>query len=293
VLLDSNEFAYSQGSAIALSGLNILDEILIIGNKFKSWGSTTATPVIDTYAIVIDDQAVSDKGFGLITGNQFKNNASQGVGIAVGRINGLLIDGNHFRDCYVPVQVIDGTDIRIYGNKTEGTTSTNALTVTPSGAGIIEANINSWDKQPTRWAFPMFKAVLSASQTIGAGPTAITTGFGTEVYDEDNNFNPVTGAFVAPTTGFYKFDVCLTTTSGTTTGDVWKVYLRNNVSAEENGIIKTIVSGSGAQSFSFGAEFKMTQGDDVVCYVVRIGGSGTFTLTSDSTLNFICGRKSL
>ena len=293
ILLDSNEFAYSQGAAISLSGLDILDEILVIGNKFKSWGSTTATPVVDTYAITIDDQAASNKGFGLITGNQFKNNASQGIGIAVGRINGLLIEGNHFRDCYVPIQVIDGTGVRIYGNKTEGTTFTNALTVAPSGAGVVEANINSWDKQPTRWAFPMFKAVLSASQTIGAGPTAITTGFGTEVYDEDNNFNPVTGAFIAPTTGFYKFDVCLSTTPGVTAGDVWKVYLRNNVNGQESGIIKTIVSGSGAQSFSFGSEFKMTQGDDVVCYVARLDGSGNFTLTSDSTLNFICGRKSL
>ena len=293
VLLDSNEFALSQGSAVVLSGLDIADEILIIGNKFKSWGTTTALPVVDAYAIVIDDQAVSNKGFGLIVGNQFKNNASQGVGIAVGRINGLLIEANHFRDCYVPIQVIDGTDIRIYGNKTEGTLFTNALVVTPSTPGIIEVDMNSWDKPPTRWAFPAFKAVLSAPQTIGAGPTAITTGFGTEVYDEDNNFDPTTGAFVAPSTGFYRFDVCLTTTSGTTNGDVWKVFLKNNVSTEESGIVRTIVAGSGSQSFSFSAEFKMSQGDSVICYVSRVGGSGNFPLASDSTLNFICGRKTL
>lgn len=290
VFLVGNEFAYSQGTVIALSGTDLLDEILIVANKFKSWGQTTSTPT-NYYGIVIDDQAVSNKGFGLISDNQFKNNFSLGTAIIVGRLSGLLIEGNHFRDCYTAIDIQNGDSVRIYGNKSEGTIATNSVTIVPTSSAIIEMNNNSWDKAPQRWAFPLVKAVISASQTIGAGPTAITTGFGTEIYDQNNNFDPATGEFVAGTIGFYHFDVTLSVTASMTTGDVWRIYLKNNVSSQESGFVYTVIAGTGARSFSFSADFYMNVNDDVVCYVERIGGTGNFILANDATLNYLCARK--
>ena len=290
VFLVGNEFAYSQGSAIVLSGPDVLDEVLIVANQFKSWGQTTSTPT-NYYAIVINDQAASNKAFGLITNNQFKNNSTLGVGIIVGFVNGLLIESNHFRDCYAPIDIQNGDSIRIYGNKSEGTIGTSSVTIVPTASSVIEMNNNSWDKAPQRWAFPLVKANLSASQTIGAGPTAITTGFGTQVYDENNNFDPTTGKFVAGTIGFYHFDVVVTAQIGLTTGDLWKIYLKNNVSNQESGVVRTIVAGSGSQSFSFSADFYMNVNDDVVCYVQRLGGSGSFVLENDASLTYLCARK--
>jgi hypothetical protein len=291
IFLVGNEFAYSQGSVIVLSGTDLLNEILISSNQFKNWGSTTLTPAVNYFAIVIDDQAVSNKGFGLISTNQFKNIASLGIGIIVGKIASLLIQGNDFKDCYAPIDIQNGDSIRIYGNKSEGTVATNPVTITPTASNIIEMNNNSWDKKPQRWAFPLVKANLSASQTIGAGPTAITTGFGTEVYDENNNFDPTTGKFVAGTIGFYHFDVTLTVSASMTTGDVWKIYLKNNVSTQESSFVYTVIAGTGSRSFSFSADFYMNVNDDVVCYVQRLGGSGDFVLASDATLNYLCARK--
>jgi hypothetical protein len=291
VFLVGNEFAFSQGSAVVLSGTDLLNEVLISSNQFRGWGSTTLTPAVSYFAISINDQAVLGKGSGLISSNLLKNNASLGVGIVVGKIDSLLIEGNDFKDCYVPIDIQDGDRIRVYGNKSQGTIATSSVTMVPTASSVIEMNNNSWDKKPQRWAFPLVKANLSASQTIGAGPTAITTGFGTEVYDENNNFDPTTGKFVAGTIGFYHFDVTLTVSASMTTNDVWKIYLKNNVSTQESGFVYTVIAGTGSQSFSFSADFYMNVNDDVVCYVQRLGGSGSFVLENDATLNYLCARK--
>lgn len=282
----NNEFSSGQGNLISMDGTSIADEVMIVGNKFKSWGINTAA-VTQYYAIMLNDPEGSVEV--LIANNQFKNNADQGSGIWVRTVSSALIEGNQFITCYYPITVGSAAlKTRIYNNQTLATLASTPLLCSTAVPGAIEASGNSWDKVPTRYAYPMVKSVLASAQMFNSGtPTAVVAGFGTEVFDEDNNWNPATGTFTAPTAGFYNFTANLVA-EASVNGDVWKLYIKSG--AVQTGYTQNALSGLYCV-WSLSSKFKLAAGDTVQVFVERTAGSGTLTCIADADMTWFTAEK--
>jgi len=290
-LFSGNDFAYSYGNHFTDSTTGIGD-LILTGNSFANWGQTSYDPPADYYAIAIDDSGSQ----GIINGNKFKgvSGSNNPNGIFIADNADVVVIGNQFQSCYVPVQVTGGTKARIIGNSSSSTGYTQSFIDSDSGAGDVEAAWNSWDKNGNVIAFPSFHAAISGAQTfIGATGIKTLAQFATEVYDQDANYDPSTHTFTAPVEGTYLFDLVLTNAAGVTVGDFWNATIeRTGVATQTKGVIQYVIANQvGGCSLVVQAQFILAAGDAVKAYMTRGGGTGNWVQLADATYNYFQGRR--
>jgi hypothetical protein len=287
LFIHDNDFPYTQGNHIYWNAIALTD-FQISGNRFKSWGRTTDTPASSYYAIAATS-AVMD---GIISNNSFKavvgSVAHSMIGIISANSTDLAIYGNEFDDCYLPVWVVNGTNVKVFGNESSGTTY-GAAFKNDSASGIVKSIGNLWDR-PTDGATGLSYVIAKASSQLFSGIKTKVL-FDTVVVDRDFNF--INSTFTAGSTGLYEFEVLLHNGNGCTLADAWSISFEqggsDSVIFASIQCIESVTYGSTPLRLS--GSMYLAAGDTVNTFVTRVYGEGTYTTLNDGTFNTFSAKR--
>ena len=288
LLVSNNDFLFSQGEHILWNASSFSD-VKITDNRFRNWGRDAASAPTTYYAINATDATLN----GIIGLNKFKPLvgavAHNRNGIGLGAAADIDICANEFDDCYVPINLIGATKVRLLANTSNGSTF-SASVVNSTAAGVVQASGNRWDKGVSGPSgAPSFYATAATQTFTGAKTQATFTN--SEPFDRDVNFSSST--FTAPSTDDYEFSVQLANTTGVTVGDVWVLTIEQagGGAAVFASSVYITANSSVSSPLRCSAAINLTAGDTVIAYVTRISGTGNYVTINNAGYNTFTGKR--
>ena len=288
LLVSNNDFLFSQGEHIQWNSSSFTD-VKITDNRFRNWGRDAASPPTTYYAINATDATLN----GIIGLNKFKPLsgavAHNRNGVGLGAAADIDICANEFDDCYVPINLIGATKVRLLANTSNGSTF-SASVVNATAAGVLQSSGNRWDRGVSGPSgAPSFSANAGTQTFTGAKTQATFTN--AEPFDRDVNF--ASSTFTAPSTDDYEFNVQLNNTTGVTVGDVWALSIEAAGSLSQVFARSVYVSANSSVSspLSCSATFSLTAGDTVIAYVTRSSGTGNYVTINNAGYNTFTGKR--
>ena len=288
LLVSNNDFLFSQGDHIQWNASSFSD-VKITDNRFRNWGRDAASAPTTYYAINATDATFN----GIIGLNKFQPLtgavAHNRNGIGLGAAADIDICANEFDDCYVPINLIGATKVRLLANTSNGSTFSAAV-VNLTAAGVVQASGNRWDKNVSGPSgAPSFYATAGTQTFTGAKTQATFTN--SEPFDRDVNF--ASSTFTAPSTDDYEFDVQLANTTGVTAGDVWVLTIEQTGGGAAVFASSVYITANLAVSSPLrcSAAINLTAGNTVSAFVTRISGTGNYVTINNAGYNTFTGKR--
>lgn len=293
VTIFGNDFVFCRGSHIFWNNL-FSDDVTIVGNRFTSWGQSENAAVASYYALQFTDGGVR----ALISGNRFAPGGGVVAHLKYGIISGgavdIFVSGNLFTSCYIGVWLVSTLSGKcvVQGNFSSNTVGSQSFRDDTTTAGVVQCSWNSWDKNPANNGFPAFAATVAAGQTISTGAKT-KINFGTQIFDQDDNYDPSTSTFTAPVAGLYEFYVSLTNDAGVTIADVWKVAIEAAGGAAQSKATASyvIANAIAACAATVTVLFQLSAGDTVTCQITRVAGAGNYVVINDTAVCHFGGKR--
>jgi hypothetical protein len=291
VLFDGVMFNSCAGHLFEIAGVGAVvgepgSRIVVSGGSITDWGRNLSASA-DAYALY----ANSSNAVITFQPSAVYNDQPNGNGIYLGSALKVLVSGSWWNTKHFLVSAAGfAGKAKVSNAVTVGSVSTNF--VINSAAGTVEAGQGcNFDEANPTYGWPiMYLSDTNASATsYGAGPTTAT--FGGTTPQNLEGLTYTSGVVMARTTGYYRWDVCLSNDGGTATGTRYKIYVETGGSnVRQFGALKTFTSGYVDSAMLSGTAYFIA-GDTLKVVVQRISVSGTWTTFVDGTMNYMTVTK--
>jgi len=254
-----------------------LENLLITGCSFYEWG--TGSLASGESAILVDNTNCDV----LISNCTFNGVVSGAVnGIKLDDFQNATINGCLLKNIDKCLFVTDGAVLMIKSTSTinSGTISFNVV----GTVNEINSGDNIFDIEPP--ANYNTKPSLYARSTLGNTFTGVAeiVPFDNEIFDRGGNYDNTTYTFTADKTGEYQVSACITHDNTVTIGDVWSI----RVSTTTGDYIKSyIIHTADRGSFDISLPVQMVAGNTLDIKLDRITGTGTLTMNTAGTTNWL------
>jgi hypothetical protein len=263
--------------------------ISVTGGNITSWGANLAASA-DVYALYVD----APNATVVFQPDAAYNDQPSGVGVYLKNVKSSIISGiwRNTRNFLISNASFTGKVKLSNLTTTESVSANFVLNNTPSTTSAIETGQGClFDQANPTYGWPILYLydTSSSTTTYGAGPTTIT--FGGSSAQKIEGLTYSAGVITVPTTGYYRWDMCLSHDGTTTTGTQYKLYAQTGGSNVRTfGVVKTEVL-TYVDSANLSGTAYFIAGDTIQFLISRSSGAGSWTTIVDGSLNYVTFTK--